>query len=217
MGTTKHQFSFSFISASILTLGLAPSAQALTFKTFTDIDAFQAATEQLSLETFNSAATSTDKNHDLDDFNIRSDMTWTRISEGTFAENIDGTKFLQLWSYNSNTNATLNFSSSISAIGFDWVNTDNSGDTLELIINGQSEIFGPAKQRGFFGIVATDGLFQSVQFSDTEAQNQNSRLQYAGIDNIRYGSVKSVQDVPTPAAILPSLFSIFVGLGRRKK
>jgi hypothetical protein len=214
MGITKHQFSFSFISASILTLGLAPSAQALTFKTFTDIDAFQAATEQLSLETFNSVATSTDKNHDLDDFNIRSDMTWTRISEGTLTGNINSTNFLQLQSRNPDTSATLNFNSSISAIGFDWVNTDNSGDALELIIDGQSEIFGAANQKGFFGMIAMDGLFNSVQFSDTEG---GGYLQYAGIDNIRYGSVKSVQDVPTPAAILPSLFSIFVGLGRRKK
>lgn len=211
MGISKYQLELSLISASLLTLGFAPSAQALTFKTFTDLNTFQAATAQLSLETFNSAATSTDKNHDLDDFEIRSDMTWTRISEGTLTGNIDGTSFLQLQSRNPNTSASLNFSSDISAIGFDWVNTDSSVDTLELIINGQSEIFGPANQRGFFGIIAMDGLFDSVQFSDTEG---GGYLQYAGIDNIRYGHV---QAVPTPAAILPSLFGIFVGLGRRKK
>lgn len=214
MGISKHQFGFSLISASILTFGLASSAQALTFKTFTDINAFQAATSQLKLETFNSTATSTAKNHDLDDFNIRSNMTWTRISEGTLTGNIDGTNFLQLQSRNPDTGAALNFRSSISAIGFDWVNTDNSGDILELIINGQSEIFGAASQRGFFGMIAMDGLFDSVQFSDTEG---GGYLQYAGIDNIRYGSVKSVQDVPTPAAILPSLFGVVMGLSRRKK
>ncbi|NJN71441.1 MAG: PTPA-CTERM sorting domain-containing protein [Limnothrix sp. RL_2_0] len=211
MGISKYQIGSSFISISLLTLSLAPSAQALTFKTFTNIDAFQAATTRLNIETFNSTATSTDKNHDLTDFNIRSDMTWTRISEGTLTGNINNTNFLQLQSRNPATSAALNFYSSMSAIGFDWVNTDNSGDTLELIIDGQSEIFGAANQKGFFGIIALDGLFDSVEFSDTEG---GGYLQYAGIDNIRYGYV---QDVPTPTAILPSLFGIFVGLGRRKQ
>ncbi|MGB2926992.1 MAG: PTPA-CTERM sorting domain-containing protein [Limnothrix sp.] len=203
----KHQL--AIVTTAFLSIGLTSPANALTFKTFTDKDTFQEAASGLSLETFNQTATSTAKNHDLSDFAIRSNMTWTKISDDIEA-NVDGSTFLQLQSRNHTTEATLTFDNQINAFGFDWVNTDNSANTLELIINDRSYSFGAPQQSGFFGIIA-DNLFSEVSFSDAAT---GGYLQHGGIDNIRYGLV---EDVPTPAAILPTLLGISANLLRRKK
>ncbi len=206
----SNQVALSAVGAVVLGLSVTP-AQALTLKTFTNESEFAAIASSLNTETFNDATLSEAKNHVLDDFAIESDMTWSRIVDGDETANVDGSTFLKLKSYRSNTAATFNFNNPINVFGFDWVNTDKN-DTLELIVGSQNFVFGLPEQRGFFGVIATEGSFSSVQLSDTEG---GGYLLDGGIDNIRYGNI-SPQAVPTPAAILPNLVLFGLNALRRR-
>ncbi|OKH17970.1 PTPA-CTERM sorting domain-containing protein [[Limnothrix rosea] IAM M-220] len=207
----SNQFVLSACGVVVLGFSATP-AQALTLKTFTNESEFTAIATSLATETFNDATLSDKKNHVLDDFAIASNMTWSRIVDGSTAGNIDGSNFLRLQSRNSDTAAAFNFADSINAFGFDWANTDSNGDTLELMVGGQIFTFGLAGGSGFFGVIATDGDFDSVQFSDDAG---STFLQYGSIDNVRYGNV-APQAVPTPAAILPNLFLLGLNVLSRR-
>ncbi|WP_041764286.1 PTPA-CTERM sorting domain-containing protein [[Leptolyngbya] sp. PCC 7376] len=218
MKLSGTQLIFSGLGAVTLSCGILMPAHALTLTTFTDQAEFEAIATGLSLETFNDATLSDSKNHTLSDFSISSNMTWSRIVEGSTAGTIDDSAFFRLQSRNPDTAATLNFTNTINSLGFDWKNTDNSVDVLELIVDGQVFEFGQPKQGGFFGVIATEGSFDSVQFSDTEG---GGFLQYGSIDNIRYGQVDFSDDdpqaVPTPAALLPNLSLIGLNVLRRRR
>jgi hypothetical protein len=82
----------------------------------------------------------------------------------------------------------MTFDFGITALGFNWRNTDQSGDEIELIVGNQSITFGPAQQSGFFGII-TDQPFTVVGFSDTPGGG--SALAYGFIDDIRYGAAST--------------------------
>ena len=132
---------------------------------------------------------------------------------------IDGSTFLSLRSQSESQTAELNFLQPLNAFGFDWVNTDNSGDILELRIDNQVFQLGSEdKKSGFFGVIAMEEVFSTVIFADDKSDN--THLRDASIDNIRYGKVdfsdSDPKAVPTPAVLLPNLALMGLNAMRRR-
>jgi hypothetical protein len=201
------------VCLAALTTG-APQAYATIFSTFTDLAAFQFAAGSLSLEDLGGYPNEPVFFKDLGDFTLTLDNS-AIPPEGFYGGPvtiIDEALFVQQccwWSV-----LQLTFDSPITALGFDWSNTDNT-DSLELIINDLSFVFGPPGQQGFFGVVATEGHFAMAGLSDTTGGGGG--LNSGRIDNIRYSN-SSPSPIPIPGTV--GLFGLaLLGLVavRRKK
>jgi hypothetical protein len=205
------------ILIGMLLISFAFRASAVTIDTFTDLGLFEAATASLTLEGFSGEPNGELWNRDFGDFSVSIDQS-AKPPGGFFTRpGILWDEEIQLqtccwWSVTRTT-----FDSTISALGFNWRNTDpHYGDNIELLVDGQSFVFGHYASEGFFGIVATDGVFSEVGLSDTTGGS--GALYRAYIDNIRYSS--GVATVPEPATawlIVSALLGAGVIVRRKKK
>ncbi len=191
---------------SSVLLGLSFQANAVIFNTFTDIASFQSATSSLITEDFSGEPVGVITSRDFGDF----ETSWTNGSAGNYPMMLNEEIILQKFGHLTVFN--LNFDLDLIALGFDWRNTDTSGDDIELLVDGQSFTFGYNGLSGFFGVVATNGTFNTVGFSDTFGDGGG--LNFGYIDNLRYTGQATV---PVP----PSLALLGLGLAgigyRRKK
>lgn len=152
------------------------SLYALTYNEFTDRTDFSNAVGSVATEDFNAEAVgSFTDNRVFTNFtaiNTNSSVLNTEVRAGTDGTNVNGSNFLYFYSdCQSVDGMELVFNNPVTALGFDWRNTDGSGDTAQLVvkIDGEVFLFGPPGS-GFFGIQATDGAFQTVEIQDTPGQ-----------------------------------------------
>lgn len=189
----------------VAALLLTPVVSSAAITTYTNQAAWAAATSATSLYDFNSDANGTFTSKDFGDF------TATLINESGGNKPSVNNGTLQLQEWNSNSALKITFDSTISAFGFNWSNTDPTGDRIEINILGQNFIFG-SKGSGFFGLTSTI-LFSDALIGDSEGNG--GALTYAKLDNFQY----SVSAVPVPAAAFlfaPALLG-FMGLRRKAK
>lgn len=201
-----------FFIVNFLILWLAATASAVKYDVYTNYTQWLNNVGQLSLEDFSGyESRSTFMYRDFDDFTItlynqdelQGSKSMPRIQYGS----------LYLQEYNYASYLRLQFDSPISYIGFDWTNSDQTWDNMELEVYGGSWTFGThppdtlhhdAIASGFFGIIAKDGnVFNYVDFSDT--RGNGGALHYGTIDNIRYES--------NPVPIPESASILLLGLG----
>jgi hypothetical protein len=184
----------------ILAFGIAmlavSTAQALTYSTYTDRTAFEAAISDEVTEDFNAEVTGEFDTREFDGFTVTNldpgstdpnNGIWTRIEPGTHPANINGTNFLAMEAIPERLEAmSVDFDVPIGAIGFDWRNTDFSGDDARMVIvvDGEEFVFGTAGGSGFFGVVADEGAFGTVIFGDTIGGG--TRLEDLGLDDITF-------------------------------
>jgi hypothetical protein len=193
---------------------MAGTAHALTLTTYTDFAAWNAAAGTSTLEDFNDENLGPFTTRDFGDFtatlyNQRNNYT-PSITEKIWR--LELRKELRLPQLDSDSYTQLLFESPITALGFDWRNTDDSYDDIEMNISGQIFEFGEAWHYGFYGVVATSGTFDAIDFGYTATGNYDD-LQFGYIDNIRYHTV------PEPTTLF--LFGLgllgLAGENRRKQ
>ncbi|OUR67730.1 hypothetical protein A9Q80_04110 [Cycloclasticus sp. 46_83_sub15_T18] len=188
----------------LLLLSLFVASANASIVTYTDQAAWLAATGTTSLYDFNSDANGSFTSKDFGPFEAE-------LINGSSSPAISSGE-LMLQNYNYASELKVTFDSSLSAFGFDWRNTDPTGDQMELTILGQSFVFGPSQSSGFFGLTSTV-LFDSLGFSDSVGNG--GVLSYGYLDNFR--TANAVSAVPVPAALLmfgPALLGFF-GLRRK--
>jgi len=184
----------------ILAFGIAmlavSTAQALTYNTYTDRTAFEAAIADEVIEDFNAETTGEFDTLELGGFTVTNldpgsadpnNGIWTRIEPGTHPANINGTNFLAMEAIPERLEAmSFDFDVPIGAIGFEWRNTDFSGDDARMVIvvDGEEFVFGTAGSSGFFGVVAEEGAFGTVIFGDTIGGG--TRLEDLGLDDVTF-------------------------------
>lgn len=174
------------------------SAHALIITTYTDLGAFQSAAGALVLEDFSGEPNAPLFSKDMGEFTLSLDNSAAPTGApygGTFSIFNEQLRLQQCchWSITK-----LTFDTSIAALGFDWSNGDTSGDSIELLVDGQSFVFGLPRRQGFFGIIASDGTFNVAGFSDTTGGGGSNSA--AVIDNIRYSGAP-VSTVHTPETL----------------
>lgn len=133
----------------------------------------------------------------------------------SLATGIDGTPLLNLNGLTPNENVTIQLPDLSSAFGFDFENYDINGDAASIIISGQTvgNITPTRFAKGFFGVVATDGLFNQVKFNASPSGLGSGT--FNAIDNIEYAAAAPV---PEPSALLGLVvFGVGATLRRRKE
>jgi hypothetical protein len=177
-------------------------ANALVITQYASESAFQAAAGALSMEDFSGEADGKFTSRTFTGFDA------TLASPFPNRPSVIGNE-LELELIGSSSILNLTFVDGINALGFNWRITDTSGDSLELIVGGQSMYFGP-EGSGFFGMT-TDIAFSVAGFSEAGGDGW---LDMAYIDDIQY----SESAVPEPSII--ALFALGlagIGFARRRR
>jgi hypothetical protein len=178
-------------------------ANALVITQYASESAFQAAAGALSMEDFSGEADGKFTSRTFTGFDA------TLASQYPNRPSVIGNE-LELQLKDSSSVLNLTFVDGINALGFNWRNTDTSGDSIELIVGGQSIDFGP-EGSGFFGMT-TDIAFSVAGFSDNAGGG--GWLDLAYIDDIQY----SESAVPEPSIIaLFALGLVGIGFARRRR
>lgn len=205
----KHKLKVT-ISCFLFLYWNEASAADLVF--YTDPDEFRAAAGSLSLEDFSGEQKHLLWDEDFGDFRIAIDQSAKTYEGFTFPSNhVEERIVLQTFTPESVTQ--FNFDESISAFGFDWEVTDTHyHDALELLIDNEAYLVG-RHGTGFFGVIATDGVFDQVGLSDVYG---GGTLNYAYVDNVLYGGLSTVP-IPAAAWLFGSGLIGLIGIARRKK
>ncbi len=169
-------------------------AQALTFQTYTDLASWEAAVSgTTNLEDFNSQPRGLFSNpinvSGFNDFSITGHTAGDSIGviAGTIFGNIDGTNWLGWAGLDAGPMFDFNLNQATNAFAFDWRDTDLT-DSYEIKIAGTNFEAPPFSRdfsfnrRGFFGVVAVDGTFDKVSFSQTR---RGGVITPFGVDNVR--------------------------------
>ncbi len=180
-----------FLSVSVL-FSYAGVANAITYTSYTDYAAWSSAAGATTIEDFTGETTGSFISRDFGDF----DAQLFNQSASYLPEIVNEELRIQRW--NSNSYLQIEFDDNIQSLGFDWRNTDNSSDSIELIIGGDIWDFGPSQSSGFFGLIASGGTFDTVAFSDSAGNG--GALGYGYIDNIEYAVVSN--PVPEPSTYI---------------
>jgi len=177
------------LATTALFLMASTSLYALTYTEYTNRTDWTNAVGSPVTEDFNAEAVgSFTDNRVFTDFtaiNTNNVDLVTGVRAGTDGTNVNGTNFLFFEAVCASTDGIeLVFNTPVTSVGFDWRNTDGSGDIAQLVVKVDGEIFlfGPPGA-GFFGIQATDGAFQTVEIQNTP--NQGGCALYSfGMDDI---------------------------------
>lgn len=214
------------VIAALFIVFSTQQAFGLTYDTFTDRGSWSAATGPTTQEDFNSEATGVfSPSRSFAGFtvvNTDPSQVTTEINGGSNSSNINGSNYLLYSSRDFGIPMIITFNGEISSLGFDWNNTDGSADVAQLtvIVDGQSFIIG-GPGAGFFGIIATDGGFDSIGIEDTDGNG--GILDSFGMDDIAWGgAVKASPATPVPTlsiwglGILAGVLGL-IGMRRRIK
>ncbi len=191
--------------AGLFALGAKPAHA--TLNAYTDLASFQAAAGATSSENFDAETprnlatpSSPTFNGTFSKFSVSGNAQgdYYSIAPGTARGNINGTNFLYCsetapgtTNYDGNgftgPDYQFNFTAQITAIGFNWTDTDPS-DNYKVTINGRDFTSPPfvsgGTGSGFFGVVATGGeTFTLVSFLQNAA---GGRVDPFGIDNVLF-------------------------------
>lgn len=162
-------------------------ADALTLTTTTNFATWQSATGSTLLEDFSGEANGSFTSRDFGDF------TGTLFNPAGTTPSVISNE-IRLQSTNSNSFTRFSFDAPLTAFGLNWRNTDTTGDKIEMNISGNNYIFGSAGSSGFFGVVATGGIFSNIDIGDSAGNG--GALSYGYIDNFRY------EPIPEPTTML---------------
>jgi len=185
-------------------LGASFSASA-TITTYTDHTAWAAASGASTLYDFNSDTAGSFTSKDFGDFT----GTMVNLSSAPRIESGE----IKLQTSTSNSALKITFDSSQSAFGFDWRNTDPTGDKIEINILGQNFIFG-SRGSGFFGLTSTT-LFTEALFGDSAGNG--GALTYGYLDNFEYNANPSAVPVPAAVWLMGSGLLGLMGFSRKNK
>ena len=184
------------------------NANAISFTTYTNQSSWETAVGTFTIEDFN------DESNGVFTFRDFGDFTATLYNQNTNnkPQVNDNEIRLQIWDNQSYTR--FSFDNPIRALGFDWRNTDESYDKIEMNVQGNDWIFGPSQSSGFFGIVSTDGMFTSADLGDSVGDG--GALGYGYLDNFRYASSSATIPEPTTWLLFGTGILGLLGYGRKK-
>ncbi len=196
---------FQFAQKIITPLLMLPSLSFASM-TFTDSVAFEAAISNSSTTYMFNDTAGDFTFFDYGDFTA----SLTNPVSGASPRNTGSSLQIQTWNHLSSLDFVLD--SATSYLAFDWTNSDETGDILELTIAGSNYTFS-GKSSGFFGIIL-DSAVTTFSFGDTEGGGR--ALKYATIDNLQY---ESISNVPVPAAVwlMASGLLGLMGVAKRKR
>jgi len=208
-------FEFKRVGLSVLVLSLAGSAQAAVIQ-FDNSSSFTGAAGPLIVENFNAAATgafATGTAVDFGDFSITNPDANQAVGVYTAADvnlaqgSAIGTSNQLAWGENSavlggggtgdGATFTLNFDHAITAIGFDYSDSDFSDqyritiDGIDIALTGTGEGF--QNYQGFI----SDTAFTSVTFSQVTTGGQTEAF---SLDNLAFSAAPLIS-TPLPAGI----------------
>ena len=168
----------------------APVQAALSIDTYTNKALWEAAVSGQVVEDFNFEATGSFVTRSFPGFTVLNENPAdldTEVRDGADSANVNGTNFLYYYSvYNNTDGMIIDLVKPTQALGFNWRNIDPTGDTaaMEIIVDGQTFVFGPPGS-GFFGIVVTNaGGFSTVRVRDTVGGGQI--LEGLGLDDFTF-------------------------------
>ena len=167
-----------FGGVAVLTAILASNApaNALNFQTFTDRATWvNALTATPSLENFNSFGSDTNfggSSITAGSLTLSSNADSSSESlidlpgYGFGATGVDGTAMVNMQGLDENESLFVQLPSTFSAFGFGYENYDDGNEAVSVFISNENVLALPASNgsKGFFGIVATDGSFNEVEF-----------------------------------------------------
>lgn len=139
------------------------------------------------------------------------------IQSGGASGNINGTSFLRWSSWDGNAGPVINFNfdNPTNAFAFNWVDTDPT-DEYELFVDGQSFFnppFSSGTGSGFFGIIKTDGTFNTATIRNAVGQSPGGYIDPFGIDNVQMAATVT----PEPASLaIWGLASLGLAYGARR-
>lgn len=166
----------------LLMFGIIGSAHAISFTTYTNVGDWSAAAGTTVLEDFDDETPGFFTSRDFGDF------TGTLFNaSGSREPEITSDHKLRLQVGIHTSYTRLDFDYPITALGFDWENTDPTGDDMEIDILGTNWVFGPDGGSGFFGVITTGGAFSYADFSDT--LGNGGLLSHGDLDNFRYSPI----------------------------
>ncbi|MFC1748162.1 PEP-CTERM sorting domain-containing protein [Pseudomonadota bacterium] len=204
------------IAALMFLSSITFQANAMIITTYTDEAEFNAAAGAITVEDFTGETAGAFDSRDFGDFTI--DLMYDEFGR---QPEITTDGELRLQTRGAHSASTMNFDTGITALGFDWRNTDDR-DQMGLYFNEYREVpeisFGAAGGSGFFGVIA-DTAFTLASLSDvSNIIDGGSALYYGYIDNIRYSSISGPSvpvSLPTTLALM-GLGLIGVGYSRKK-